>query len=208
MREIWVMKFYTNAEGIEIEGFLGDMKECEILYILREPNSNGKVASRFWFKDVLNGDFSNGKRYVNVLGRLFNIIRVEENNQYSELVKKLKRCCYINLHPHFGEKNATGKYRTTLDNFKNNNGAEADNRWSVIDNLICNYGCKTIVTVPDIFNALCSDENDVTKQVLLYGDKEFRIGKYKDATVYEFYHPAYPAISYSKMDNSQIRGKL
>lgn len=68
------MEFYKDKNGNVIEGFLGDYNECEILFILREPNNNGEEPDDFWFKRVLTGKATNGKRYLRTLGSLYNVI--------------------------------------------------------------------------------------------------------------------------------------
>lgn len=202
-----MMEFYRDINGKVIEGFLGDSNECEILFILREPNNKGEKPDGFWFKKVLSGEKSNGGRYVGVLGRVYNLIKREKNTDQSVLIDNLKKCCYINIHPHFGYSSASKEYTEMLENFKKHVGEGAKNRWKIIDGLIKEYGCKCIVTVPEIFSILCPKDR-VTSEFVEYDNKNFRVGKYKDAMVYEFYHPSYPRISYDKLNVSKIRRKI
>lgn len=213
---------FASNNGKAIEGFLGDEKKCEILFILREPNSSGESPTDFWFRNVLDGkcvindsapkqEVAKAKRiatkYINVLGRLQNIITKKNEINTECLITNLKRCCYINLHPHCGESRASEKYANMLKNFKNKSESGAKDRWDIIDGLIDKYECKHIVTVPDIFSAFCPTENELSKCVLNYGDKEFKIGEYRKAMVYEFYHPSY-SISYEKLNMARILGKI
>ncbi len=42
---------FTKVKGNLIEGYLGDNKEAEILFILKEPHTkNVKPDDGFWFK--------------------------------------------------------------------------------------------------------------------------------------------------------------
>lgn len=198
------MEFYRDKNKNVIEGFLGDSCECEILFILREPNNNGEEPKEFWFKKVLLGEVTNGKRYLRTLGRLYNVIYGHKDMSDKVFVENLKKCCYINLHPHFGHSRASEAYADMLKNFEENRDKASHNRWEVIDDLIDKYGCKNIVTVGDIFSVICLRGIMSTDAMLGYGDKTFRSCKYKGVSVYEFYHPSYP-MSYNKIS---IRGKL
>lgn len=200
------MEFYKDKNGKVIEGFLGDSKECEILFILREPNNNGDEPNDFWFKRVLTRKVTNGKRYIRTLGRLYNIINNKKDMSDKVLVENLKRCCYINIHPHFGYSSASAEYKTMLEDFKNKKTEGARNRWNIIDELIENYGCKYVITVEDIFSAIYSKLNTKLYEDVgfVYGNKLFRSCEYKGASIYEFYHPSYP-ISYEKI---RLRGKI
>lgn len=213
---------FYNKNGKAIEGFLGDENKCEILFILREPNSNGKEPDNFWLKNALNGDCiinedatdkekSQAKRsatkYINVLGKLYNVINATETNR-EDMITNLKNCCYINLHPYFGKSAATNTYKQMLKEFndykksKNEKFKNAQNRWEIIDMLIEKYGCKHIVTLMDIFSAIRPEI--IIDKKLICGYKRFRIGMYKTAEVYEFYHPAY-CISNEKLKNILYR---
>ena len=78
------------------------------------------------------------------------------------------------------------------------------NRKAVINDLIKSYNCRHIVTTREIFEYLCPDSHGFW----LNYKKNFRKGKYNDATVYEFFHPSYPHISYEKLDNSEVKYDL
>lgn len=200
------MEFYRDINGKVIEGFLGDSNECEILFILREPNNMGEKPDGFWFKKVLSGEKSNGSRYVEVLGRLYNFVKGEKNTDKAVLTDNLKKCCYINIHPHFGYSSASEEYKNMLEDFKNKKTESARNRWNIIDELIDSYGCKYVVTVEDIFSAIYSKLNTQLRvgEGFVYGNKSFRSCEYKGALIYEFYHPSYP-MSYEKIE---LRGKI
>lgn len=196
------MNFYMDKTRKKaVEGFLGDKNECEILFILREPNSNGEVADKFWFREVLEGN-SIGTKYVNVLGRLCGIITKQEYDTIEKRKNLLKKCCYINFHPHFGEKNKSETYKMILDNFRDGQDNEiVKNRIALINFLIEKHNCRKIVTVSDIFNILC--RNSEKYEWLSYdNNKKFFRGKYKSADVYEFYHPSF-AINYDKLDKNE-----
>lgn len=201
-----VMEFYKDKNGNVIEGFLGDSNECEILFILREPNNNGEEPDDFWFKRVLTGKATNGKRYLRTLGSLYNVINDKEDTTDRAFAENLKKCCYINIHPHFGYSSASKEYKTTLEDFKSKETEGARNRWNIIDELIDNYECKYVITVEDIFSAIYSGLNTKLHEDegFVYENKVFRSCEYRGASIYEFYHPSYP-ISYEKIG---LRGKV
>lgn len=200
------MEFYKDKNGNVIEGFLGDSNECEILFILREPNNNGEEPDDFWFKRVLTGKATNGKRYLRTLGSLYNVINDKKDTSDRAFTENLKKCCYINIHPHFGYSSASKEYKTTLEDFKSKETEGARNRWNIIDELIDNYGCKYVITVEDIFSAIYSELNTKLHEDegFVYENKVFRSCEYRGASIYEFYHPSYP-ISYEKIG---LRGKV
>jgi hypothetical protein len=89
------------------EGYIGDEKKADILFILREPH--GQKLEKFWFKaDVVYGDM--GKKYLNILGTLAQKLFNDETTDKKTL---LKNCAYINLFPFCGGATASKKYKAT-----------------------------------------------------------------------------------------------
>ena len=64
--------FYRPDGKTAIEGYLGKPEECEILFVLKEPNDS--TPQGFWFKEVLEKDENEwGKyeaQYFHVLGTM------------------------------------------------------------------------------------------------------------------------------------------
>ena len=92
-----------------------------------------------------------------------------------------------------GETSQSTNYKALSAEMKKQNSKDdrLKNRKEVI-NMITDLGCKTIITTPEIFQWLCCEGfGDGFK---LDGRKVFRRGKYKNADVYEFYHPSYIGI--------------
>lgn len=192
--------FHVN-NGVYTEGYLGDKKKCDILFILREPDSGGKKADIFWFKQVVNGvkfkgeDFdskkkartanASGTRYKNVLGRIASKLLNITGGNYEDV---LKNCCYMNVCPEWGEKQLSLHYKVN-----------ADYRKALIKRIIEGHNTKFIVTVSDVFDKLCGTTNE---SWLTYRDKNFRKGKYEGVEVYEFYHPSSTKIIYEEFDKS------
>ena len=195
--------FYMN-NGVYTEGYLGDEKKCDILFVLREPDTDGKKADIFWFKQVVNGvkfkgldvdskkkariANASGTRYKNVLGRIASKLLNITSENYEEV---LKNCCYMNVCPESGEKQISLHYKVN-----------DDYRKALIKRIIEEHNTKFIVTVSDVFDKLCGATNE---SWLTYEDKNFRKGKYEGVEVYEFYHPSSTKIKYKEFDKSLER---
>jgi len=181
--------FYKNKQGIYTEGFIGDKEQSSILFILREPNSQGELADTFWFKDIVHKQESNNK-YFRVLGKIASILLC--GNDYA---KALKKCCYINLYPVKGYGGTSEEYKQQRKSF----GEKKDeyNRWDIINNLpdgsiivttidICENIKKSIVPQKNNQNIYIS-----TKYL---DNKKFDSYKFVNksgscVTVYSIYHP-------------------
>lgn len=131
---------FYKVDGEYIEGFLGDNNKADILFILREPNTNKKITKEFWFKNVVEGknpDYEewisqsrNSKDVKNNIKR-DKIARKKYLNVYEKLALKLldnkdninsvlKKCAYMNLYPFSGEGKASDNYKNALKAFKGN----------------------------------------------------------------------------------------
>lgn len=182
--------FYKNKQGIYTEGFIGDKEQSSILFILREPNSQGELADTFWFKDIVHKQESNNK-YFRVLGKIASILLC--GNDYA---KALKKCCYINLYPVKGYGGASKEYSIERRGFGDRK--ENYNRWDIINNL---PDCSVIVTLVDIYEQIKKNviwqENDKSIYISTKSikNKKFESLRFINTsgnriTVYSIYHPA------------------
>lgn len=214
---------FTKVGGKLIEGYLGDNKEAEILFILKEPNTkNVEEDDGFWFKKVISDEnrTANGKRYFNILGSLAEKL-LKCNESKTELLKK---CAYINLYPFSGENRQSNNYEEVLKALNNHlkNGDQitnktisessayndiAENRISLINQIIMSGKTKYIVTVREIYNILsklpspCDNAKNHYLQ-LEYGRKHKTTKSFachtlkNDLMLCEFWHPSYTWINY------------
>lgn len=184
-------KFYSNKEGELIEGFLDEDEFNCIIFLLKEPNSDGEPVDIFWFKKVLHNedDFiskletktakSAATKYPNYFKKCLNQIGLSD--------EELRYSVYMNLHPYSGEKSESIKYKKMLEEFN-----QSSERWETIENLNPEviFTCIEIYNkIKDIFNIKDSDEIEGIK----YKDKtlscfEAKIGN-KTTKVYAIYHP-------------------
>ena len=187
--------FYKKDDKV-IEGFIGDyvtsLDKVKIAFILREPNSSGEAADKFWFKEIVEHN-KDDNPYFSKLGEIACLLLKENNKQ-----EALKNGIYINLNPEKGEKSASQEYRKIYIAFENKDcqNTIAKSRWEIINSLP--QGCK-IVTVGDIFNAIKSNvkPNSETIQGLAIKsstiDRCFEAFSFNNAQgnieVYSIYHP-------------------
>ncbi len=151
--------FYQGTEG-----FLGEQKECKVLFLMKEPNSSGNKVkkNKFWFKDVVDNNIEKGEKYLSKLGQiatwLVDGVRATDNEQRKAALKKT---VYINLNPVRGRGTVGTEYKDAMKRFKNMDKPDADpnvkyeyeGRWKIIFDM---PDQSTIVTVSDIFNAMKS----------------------------------------------------
>ena len=170
--------FYKH-NGNVIEGFIDDsiksLDEVSLVFILKEPNSGGKLADKFWFKEIVEQNKSSNS-YYSKLGKIACLLLGYGDKQKASA---LKQCAYINLYPVKGGKEASEQYKKVIEAFKNKDVSNdfANSRWDIINKL--SNGCK-IATVSDIFDAIQGKvtPNDIHKGLKIVND---RVNKEFDA---------------------------
>lgn len=98
----WYKKQLKNENKAEssfiYDGSLSDedLDQHEILFVCREANDkeNKKLKSEFWFKNVVDGLETNGKKYYNCVNLIINYIN---NNINLDGNIELKKCAYLNI---------------------------------------------------------------------------------------------------------------
>lgn len=212
---------FTEINGKPIEGYLGDNDNAEILFILKEPNTpDVKSDDGFWFKQVIfdKNRSNSGKRYFNIFGCLAEKI-LNYNESKFDL---LKRCAYINLYPFSGSERISNHYKEVLTAFKNTSLdcrkdinidksstpiEIAENRMSLINQMIVSGKTKYIVTVKDIYDKLSGGDYSNSYFQLEYGRKNqtksfaFHILS-NDVKLCEFWHPSYTWINYHFLEKA------
>ena len=220
--------FVRNENGDVIEGYLGDDKQAEILFLLREPNSGGKGADNFWFYDAIRNNIDFDKihnprerrtakiaqtKYINVLRKLSQLV-LKEGKEKEEL---LRQCAYINLYPFSGEREQSKDYVDTLDmlmHFKYNDQkietmkiAKDSPKENIISNrlkILESIGCNYIITTGDIFKALRSSgwlkDIEEGSGFKYKNNKTFDKARIFGVEIYEFYHPC----AYINKDNIRL----
>lgn len=197
----------TEGKTVAIEGYLGKPEDCEILFVLREPD-DPEPQTGFWFGDVVCGK-KPGTKYKNVLGIIANKLldgRKERQGDYSEILKK---SAYINAFPFYGKNSKTDKCKEVIEaltsadadkgdciNCNSDAKAIANNRLRIMRDIKCSY----IVTVGDVFNAINRDNATMLKgiQYQYHGSSEFGAFDWSNKTVVKFLHPCC-WISYDKL---------
>lgn len=125
-----VSELFYKVNGHTIEGYLGNSNECEILFVLKEPNDPSPDG--FWLKkEVVDKVIKEPnvklekaeEKYLHVLGYLAYRLSGGQRKKLSnrELAGALKHCAFINLYPCSGERNTNSKenkYKKTLRRMK------------------------------------------------------------------------------------------
>ncbi len=210
--------FTKNSNGEFIEGFLCDENSADVklLFIMKEPhNTDGETT--FWFRDIVNRNRynRNGTKMYNTLSRVAKYVL---DYYESDIFNK---CSYINLYPYDGDarvntKKPSGYWATRmaiLNKINNTSNSTIDSN-SVkvaekrINLLSCldECGIKYIVTVQDLFNVITTEDSRSESGLIKRDNKTaFRKGQCifnKNLTVYEYYHPSAPCVSYKMLDEA------
>lgn len=194
-----------------IEGYLGNPDECEILFVLREPD-DPEPQKGFWFRDVVCGKQTGktGTKYKNVLGMIAHKLLGGSEERQGDYSQVLRKCAYINAFPFYGKSSETDRCKAVIDALSSDGAdkggsidcnsdvkAIANNRNRIIKDINCRY----IVTVGDIFNAIKPKNATILKgiQYQYRGSSEFGAFALSDnKTVVKFLHPCC-WISYDKL---------
>lgn len=222
--------FKKSKDGVLLEGFLNCENKAEILFIMKEPNS--EEQKDFWFWKVvydekgLNGKpcrRKNGMKFYNVLGKLSKYIMncLEESTE-----SVLKKCAFINLYPYDGKASAhMGGYSLLMESLYSLKGKNirknkleqiekfekeknidlnelAKSRLELI-NQLCSSGVKYILTVPEIYKLFSNDKISEDEFLPEYENGKFHFCQLENGTIiYEFWHPSYPKINYNNLDKA------
>lgn len=74
----------------------GNLNEHEILFVCRESHdTNEKIKNDFWFKNVVEGFETNGKKYYNCINLIIDYINKEFEPENEDI--ELKNCAYMNI---------------------------------------------------------------------------------------------------------------
>ena len=163
-----VNKLFYTPEGNNdpIEGYLGDPKDCKILFVLKEPHEPN--ADGFWFKekvvdkahDMLKGA---EKQYFHVLGITAKKLIGTTAEDYGSV---LKRCAFINIYPFSGEATASMDFKSVAKMLRTACPEQglAITKGSHPEEIACNrkaiiFGRKWeyVVSVKDVFEKLMPD---------------------------------------------------
>lgn len=136
--------FYNNSEG-----YLGDDEQVKILFVMKEPNSQGEevVKDEFWLRRVIRNEVDTnykGRRYFTILGKVACILL-----EFNDKREALERCAFINLFPVSGKQKVDNLFRNQIKLFSE--CKEEYNRWNIINNL---PDKSIIVTTPDIASTI------------------------------------------------------
>lgn len=179
------LTYDPSREGLLSEG----NKECEILFIFKEPNVDGEIKDDiFWFRDqvmpVKGKGVKHGERYYEYLSKMAKTFGVA-----------LEDCGYMNLYPCNGEETPSKGYQDFLEEMQKRTES-AKERMQSVEIL----KPKRIVSCRQVYNTLIKyyAPVDSADESLKYQDEEepFNSCKVnvsgKDIPAFAFYHPLYP----------------
>lgn len=105
---------------------MGNPEDCEILFVLKEPNTGGyeTLSKEFWMKRVIGpDDVELSDAYINVLGTIAIRLLNPDQGEKSEFTKAylkeaLSKCAYVNIYPFSGLGTEGERYKKTLKEMK------------------------------------------------------------------------------------------
>ncbi len=212
----------NNGKLVAIEGYLGKPEECEILFVLKEPDDCN--PSGFWFKDVLDKDEADWDKYeakyFHVLGTMAYRLRGGRKTapESIDLKDSLMHCAYINIYPCNGESHESKLYKKTLRRLrrivKNSSSNKSNNSTCVITEndkedlsliaenrfqLIKEMNWNLLATVCGAFEAIVNKEAEECCEGIVSNSansqKIFRISLFENnmnKQVLSYYHPSHP----------------
>ena len=202
-----------SKDNNPIEGYLGEEESCNILFMLKEPN-DPNPQNGFWLKDVVNELTCGGTKFINVMGKIANILLCGSNNTQGYR-HALQKCAFINMYPFCGNATKSSCYDETVKLLNSANlqqarplDAETDviNYQDIANNrlaLVFALKPRYIVTVDDIYNGLQKHKNGKELKGLYYNVFYMRAYKLENGTtVVRFYHPSYRRIKYEFLDKA------
>ncbi len=206
--------YFVKNRDTPIEGYVTKKEIFNgVLFLMREPNSDGKIASSFWIKDIIQTSSDDrSKIYGKSATKYYNVFcNILESLQENDI----KRIAYMNLYPIKGYGSQSKCYTKTLKKLSESktitpikidlekpcNCCEIIiNRRYILENL---NDLKYIVTTKDIYEKLkklyltanneddgfCLNKSTPSKKVTF---KKFTadIGQNKEVTVYSTFHPS------------------
>ena len=189
-----VSELFYKVDGKEVEGYLGKPEECEILFVLKEPNDSNPQG--FWFKNNVVDKCEverEGQKYYKSLGSLAYMLLDISNEHSEDLTEALRKCAYININYKNGGPKASIDYKRTLNYLHFLNRKQDKKWWKVypdyqkraeeILEIIKRIKCKYIVTTWDIFNALVGEKLDTQKdhhEGIVTKNRIFRIAAFNE----------------------------
>lgn len=208
----------TEGKTVAIEGYLGKPEECEILFVLKEPNTGGyeKQSKEFWMQSVISDSpVPKSEQYLRTLGIIAaNLLEImPEKEQIDEFYKNvLKHCAYINIYP-FSGLGSEGKYykkvKASLKRQEVRNLIHTGPCYlpeyektpceeSYFNAIACNrlqiiksFNCKYVVTVCGAFEAIIGKRTNESDIGIIIEKKEFRVDKAFDKIFAAYYHPIF-----------------
>jgi hypothetical protein len=210
--------FTRNDNGELMEGFLFEAcnTQAKLLFIMKEPhNTDGETT--FWFRDIVNGyrHDRNGTKMEHTLQRIAEyVLGSSEDNIF-------KQCAYINLYPYDGDAYVNKEKKDGYWAVRNGIAALTAGKEHIdigskslevardrikLLTFLSQYGIRYIVTVQDLFDVI-TDHESISSSTLLKKNRvtPFRVGKClfdPSVTVYEYYHPSAPCVSYEMIDKA------
>lgn len=174
-----VKGFDTNINGEYIEGYLSDKEHFNgVLFLLKEPNTNGEIQNEFYFRKCLYKEENNSTidSYVKYLRQILSNLSVNRN---------LENCTYANMIPYCGMHKESEKYK------KLSNKERVERFESLL-----NDKTDIVFVCRNEFDAIIKEKNIEWKENcgIKYSNKpnSKRMLQYSDKiTVYEIYHPSY-----------------
>ena len=161
------------------EGYLSNAELFNgILFILREPNSNGKVADTFWMRDVVN-EIAAGRAATKYKNRLTELVEALGRGD------ELKHSAYVNIHPDSGTAQASECYKKLS---KGTKGKIAKTQCE-------NYKAEIVFTCKDIFHDMWKayGEPPCTEGISYHrGGTDVTLERFQteNMTVFAIYHPS------------------
>lgn len=182
-------KAFHKYKNEYIEGFLSDKAHFNgVLFLLKEPNSNGKEQCEFWFRNGLLDSTTlekNSKRAFTLYKNKFNIYLGYLKGNYN-----LYDCAYANIRPSNGKSAESKEYKNLKDNDKYNRFL------SIVEE--CENKIEYVFTCYDIFDALLKEGDGklLNVQGIEYHNSNGsiltkRVMEINGIIVYEIYHPSY-----------------
>lgn len=171
--------FAKNDKGEYIEGYLSDKEHFNgVLFLLREPNTNGEIQKEFYFRKCLYKEEINSTMdfYADYFNNILSCL--PEN-------KKLKDCAYANIIPDHGMPTKSDKYKSLSNEERVERFESLLNKETEII-FVCQEEFDSIRKMKKIKSqencGIKYSNKPNSKRKLHYNDR---------IIIYEIYHPSY-----------------
>lgn len=166
------MGFLIDKNNTCLEGYLSDEASFNgVLFLLREPNSDGAKTDKFWFKECLENPIKRTRTFKRIFNRFNAMLKNYADN------RDLKNCAFANI-------NNMGGYSKIGENYN-----KANKKGIALDKInTCN--AKIVFTCSDIFNALLEVAEASFDGVEYNNGKKMRKFALNDVMMYEILHPS------------------